>query len=118
MTSSPVASTDYINALAAGLSYGQNLYVVARVGTAWTSGTSLTIDIQCHEDSSFGSGVETVLTSGAIPVASLTANTTVWVAQLPPKSIEQYIRGYYTPAGTFDAGTIDLFFTPDVPVGW
>jgi len=107
------ASTNYIDQQNEGDAYEKELYVVARVGTAFTVGTSMEISLQTDDNTSFTSP-KTVGTSGVILEADLTENTIVWSARIP-KGMEQYIRGYYTVVGTHTTGTIDLFFTPDVP---
>ncbi len=108
------ASTNYINQGAAGDAYGGELYLVCRVGTAFATGTSLTISLQTDTDSGFATNLETLATSGAILTASLTANTEVFKIRLP-QGLKQYFRLYYTVAGSnFTTGTIDAFLTKDI----
>ena len=106
------ASTDYVDQSVGGDAYGQELYLVCRVGTAFANATSMTIDIQTDDNTSFSSAT-TLFSSGVILEAALTANTEVVKVRLP-KGLERYFRVYYTVDGTHNAGTIDAFLTPDV----
>jgi Na+-transporting NADH:ubiquinone oxidoreductase subunit NqrD len=110
------ASEDFIDSLAAGDAYGNELWFVVRVDTAFADGTSLAFELQCDDNTSFTSA-KTLAASGTILVAALTADTIVWKVKVPV-GVERYIRGYVTVAGTHSAGTLDMFFTPDIPVGW
>jgi hypothetical protein len=107
------ASTDYIDLGKAGDAYGNELYVVARVGTAFANATSMQISIQTDTDSGFATALETLVSSPVILEAALTENTEVFKVRLP-KGLKGYVRGYYTVDGTHNAGTIDLFLTPDI----
>jgi hypothetical protein len=106
------ASEDYIDQAVAGDAYGNELYLVCRVGTAFTDATSMAISIQTDDNTGFSSA-KTVYSSGAILEASLTANTEVVKVRIP-KGLERYFRVYYTVVGTHSTGTIDAFLTPDI----
>jgi len=106
------ASTDYIDQQAAGDAYGNELYLVCRVGTAFANATSMTIDIQTDDNTSFSSA-KTLFSSGVILEAALTLNTVVVKVRIP-KGLERYFRVYYTVDGTHNAGTIDAFFTDQI----
>ena len=117
------ASEDTVDTLAAGSAYGNELWLVVRVGTALSSSgedTTLTIDLQSDSafDFSTGSTLKTHVSSGAIAEASCTGNTIVWKTRVPP-GLQRYLRLSYT-VGTnnFTTGTIDAFLTPDVPIGF
>ena len=115
------ASEDYVDTLAAGSAYGNELWLVVRVGTALDSGgnnATLTISLQSDSDSDFSTTLKTHVSSGAIAEASCTANTIIWKTRVPP-GLQRYLRLYYT-VGTsnFASGTIDAFLTPDVPIGF
>jgi len=107
------ASTNYVDFGKAGDAYGQELYFVARVGTAFANATSMSIDLQADDNTSFSSP-DTIITSGAIAEADLKTNTIVFKTRIP-KGCQRYLRVYYTIVGTHNAGTIDAFLTPDVP---
>lgn len=107
------ASTDYIDLQKAGDAYGNELYLVCRVGTAFATLTSLTISIQTDDNTSFSSA-KTLVASQAILLAALTANTQVFAVRMP-KGLERYARVYYTVGGSdATAGTIDAFFTDQI----
>lgn len=115
------ASEDYVDTLAAGSAYGNELWLVVRVGTALNStgdDATLTISLQSDSDSGFSTTLKTHVSSGAIAEASCTANTIIWKTRVPP-GLQRYLRLYYT-VGTEDfiSGTIDAFLTPDVPIGF
>lgn len=113
------ASTDYINLGGKGDEYGNELYLVVRVKeqlVAAAGAATLTVEVQVADDSSFSTNLTTIATPvNALAKASLTANKIIAVAKMP-KPKRKYMRLYYT-AGTnnFSGGTIDAFFTPDVP---
>ena len=109
------ASTNVIDQGAAGDAYGNELFMVARVGTAFTAAGLATLDIQIQTATDLAFTTPIVLfDSGAIAKASLTANKEVVKVKVPPGG-KRYIRGYYTVAtGPMTAGTLDLFFTRDV----
>lgn len=110
------ASTEYINRGAKGSSVAHPTFVVVQTGDAFNTLTSLTIALQCHEDSAFGTGVKT-LVSTSVLLAGLTANTRVFAVQIPP-GCEQYLRLYYTVVGTNPTtGTLNAFLTDAIPVG-
>ena len=110
------ASTDVLDLGAAGDAVGNELYLVARVGTLFEgAGASLTIALQTAVAEGFGTPI-TLVSSPAIPVESLTSGATVFKVRLPTGA-QRYLRGYYTiTSGPFTAGKIDLFLTPSVEV--
>ena len=110
-------STDLIDQGAAGQAIGSELWLVGRVGTAFNSGdanATLTIALQSDSAKAFNAAVVTHY-SVVVPLASLTANSTLFKVKVPP-GLKQYVRGYYTVSAEMTAGTIDLFLTPDVEV--
>jgi hypothetical protein len=110
------ASTEYLNCGAAG-GGEPGPYVVFRVTQVFNTLTTLTVDLQCHEDSAFSTGTRTIASLGAVPLASLTANTIIGALKIPANH-EQYIRAYYTVGGSNPStGTISAFVTYDLPVG-
>ena len=115
------ASENYVDTLAAGSAYGNELWLVVRVGTALSSSgndTTLTIDLQSDSASDFSTALKTHVSSGAIAKEDCTANTIIWKTRIPP-GLQRYLRLYYTVEnGPFSGGTIDAFLTPDVPIGF
>jgi hypothetical protein len=108
------ASTYYVDLGADGDAYGEELYLVARVGTAFANATSMSISLQTDDVSTFNSDLTTLITSAAILEADLTENTIVFTCRVP-KGCRRYLRAYYTIDGTHNAGTIDCFLTTDIP---
>ena len=113
------ASTDVLDLGKAGVTYGAgSLFLVSRVGAAFEAegSATLTISLQTATDEAFTSPI-TVLSSGAIAKAALTANTIMQKADLNALPLQRYVRVYYTVAtGPMTAGTIESFLTPDVKV--
>lgn len=117
------ASEDVIDSLAAGTAYGNELWLVVRVGTALDSteeDATLTIGLQSDSASDFSTS-STLIThaqSDAILEAACTANTIIWKIKVPT-GLQRYIRLYYT-VGThnFTSGTVDAFLTPDIAIGF
>ena len=109
----PLGGTPTAN-LIRNIGVGEEIYLVIRVGQAFNTLTSLTVDVQTDDNTAFSSAA-VVATTGAIPLAQLTANTVVRVFALPPANYERYIRLNYTVTGTNPTtGTIDAFLTHDV----
>lgn len=117
------ASTNHIDLLATGTSYGAaaalnrdlgkgNLIpVYIGVTTAFATLTSLKVAVQTDDNSSFSSAT-TVLETEAIPVASLVAGYQFNIQNIPLQSTERYIRLYYTVAGSnATAGNIQAGIT-------
>ncbi|CAK0756579.1 conserved hypothetical protein [Gammaproteobacteria bacterium] len=113
-TNTSKASEDHINQGAAGDAVGNEMYFVVRVKDAFTSGTSLQFSLQCHDDASFGAPKTLAMSPVFLP-ADLTENNIVWAVRIP-KGCEQFIRGYGTVVGTFDAGTVDMFLASEIEV--
>ena len=109
----PLSGTPTAN-LIRNIGVGEEIYLVIRVGQAFNTLTSLTVDVQTDDNTAFSSAA-VVATTGAIPLAQLTANTIVRVLALPPANYERYIRLNYTVTGTNPTqGTVDAFLTHDV----
>lgn len=109
----PFGGTPTANAFR-DIGVGEQLYLVVRVGQVFNNLTSLTVDVQTDDNSGFGSAA-VVATTGAIPLAQLTANRVVRVLPLPPGNYERFVRLNYTVAGTAPTtGTVDAFLVKDV----
>lgn len=96
----------------------QALYLVVQVDTAATSGGSATLQVNLvTDDNASLSSPTTLVSSAAIPVASLTAGRVVMAVQLPMEgtAYERYI-GIQQVTGTaaFTAGKVNAFLTEDV----
>lgn len=109
----PLSGTPTANTIR-NIGVGEEIYLVVRVGQAFNTLTSLTVDVQTDDNTGFSSAT-VVATTGAIPLAQLTANTVVRVFALPPANYERYIRLNYTVTGTNPTqGTVDAFLAHDV----
>ena len=109
----PLGGTPTANTIR-NIGVGEEIYLVVRVGQAFNTLTSLTVDVQTDDNTAFSSAA-VVATTGAIPLAQLTANTIVRVLALPPANYERYVRLNYTVTGTNPTqGTVDAFLTHDV----
>ena len=107
------ASTYYIDGRAAGDALENNLYFIAKVGTAFVGCTSVEISFQTSSDNSTWT---TLFDSGAIALADLTANTYVVRTKIPI-GLKRYTRVYYTVSGTATAGTVSAYLQEGVCVG-
>jgi hypothetical protein len=100
---------------------GSEMYLVIRVATTATSGGSATGAFRLVSDAVATPDTSTATvhyTSGAIPVASLTAGATIAAVRLPSGSYERYIGvQQITAVAAFTAGAIDAFLTAD-PALW
>jgi hypothetical protein len=78
--------------------------IAAQVTEAFTGGTSVAVSLQTDTDEAFGT-VETLVTTAAVPVASLVAGYTFRLSTLPV-GMKTYSRLYYTVVGTPTAGAV------------
>lgn len=99
------ASTNILNLAprATGLAFdvgrGVNVPLMIKVTEAFNNLTSLTVSIQTDDNVGFASPT-TIATTPAIPLASLLAGYVFPIDFLPRGISEQYLRLYYTVAGT------------------
>lgn len=89
--------------------WAQQIYIT--IGTTFTGGTSLTVNLAAAPDNGSGSpGTYTVISAtGAIPVANLTSGSVIplaWNVLFPISLKPRFFELQYSPAGTFGAGTI------------
>lgn len=97
-----------------------SVFVVARVGTAFTAAGAGTLEVQLVSDSTANLATAPVIhvSSGAIPKATLVANKTVWMSQLPYGDYKRYVGiNYVVASGPMTAGTIDTWLT-NLPQFW
>lgn len=89
------------------------------VMTAFAGGTSLTMNIVQSDDAAVSVNVTTVGSTGAIPVASLTAGAR-FAAQINPRLVskgQRYFAVQYVPVGTFTAGAVYTDFGAEIQDG-
>lgn len=104
------------------LGIGGEMWLVLQVDTTATSGGSATVQFHLASDSTAAVATDGSATyhfsTGAIPVASLTAGSTVACVQLPSGSYERYLGVLQTTAvAALTAGKINAFLTSD-PARW
>ena len=111
-----VVSTDiYDTGAAVDVGIGEEMYLVVQTVAAVTSGGAATVQLvlQTDDNSSFSSAREFPLT-GAIALASLTANTVQYRGRLPI-GLERYVRLVYRiGTTTTTAGTATAFLTKGI----
>ena len=117
---SAVLSTNTIDLLQArDIGEGTELNLRLAVGTAFTGLTALTCEVIIADDAALTSNVTVVGSTGAIPVAQLTAGAR-FACGLNPRigSIgKRYVGARYTPTGTGTAGTLIAEIGTDIQDG-
>lgn len=111
-------STNVIDHLAAGIPYGSSVAltrdlgvgpevpILVQVTETFTGLTSVQVTYQTCDAEGFGSGVDNVISTAAVPVAELKAGYQFSIDQIPFKSRKRYSRLNYTVVGTGTAGKI------------
>jgi hypothetical protein len=106
----------------ANRSIAEGGYVVFRIGAAFSqaSGSSEWI-VACSAAATMGT--DTVLwSSGTVAfgtLAALTLNSIAWVVKLPRKLPLRYLGvGWYPTTAAFTTGTMDIFISPNAPLGF
>ncbi|MFC5373972.1 Bbp16 family capsid cement protein [Brevundimonas faecalis] len=111
-------STNVIDHLAAGIPYGSSaaltrdlgtgpeVPILVQVTTTFTGLTSLAVTYQTSDVENFGSGVDNVVTTAAVPAADLKAGYQFAIDQIPYKARKRYSRLNYTVVGTGTGGAI------------
>lgn len=107
------ASTNYIDTLAAGDAY-MDIWFIVLIKTAVANCTSIAFDLRTDSSSSFGTD-KVLFSTGAILVASLTANSYQAKVRIP-QGAKRYLRGYATivGGGATMTGSWDMKFVEDV----
>ena len=98
---------------------GKDIYLRVQVGAAFTGGTSVEFQAIIHDDTAQSVNVQVVGTTGAIPVASLTAGKR-FVAELNPQIAalgRRYISMRAVNVGANAAGTAMADFGIEVQDG-
>ena len=114
-TDTTVVSTN-VKDTGAGRDYGrgEHMWVNVYTGAAASGGTSVQVILQTSDAENFGSGVVEYPLTGALPVASVTANKKL-VQQALPRGLKRYIRLAYKNVGAVTAVTYTSFLTLGVP---
>lgn len=114
---STAASTNIYDAGAQGDANGHNLWIVVRVNTALTSGTStgtVSAQLETADDSGFTTNKTTLIATGAIIVTTAVAGYVFMKAQIP-LGIRRYLRVNYVVASeNLTGGAFDAFIVSDV----
>lgn len=87
------------NAITRDLGKGRPIDIRVQVVTAFATLTSLAVAVQTDDAENFGSAV-TVLSSPAVPVASLVAGYVFPIQWVPRGTVGRYLRLNYTVVGT------------------
>lgn len=109
--SSGSGASDVIKTDVKGDAYNA-LWLVIRSIAAAAGGTSVVVKLQTASDEAFTSPKD-LFVSPAILTASLTENTELAKVRLP-LGCDKHLRLKYEATGTFTAGTVEGYLTPDV----
>lgn len=91
--------------------FAGDLFLVVQTGTAFAGGTSLEIKLASDSTADLATSPTQHASTGAIPVAQLTANKVLAVLPVPPGDYERYVGLILDATGTFTAGTLKAFLT-------
>lgn len=97
-------STNVIDHSVSEIGPGEPVEILAQVTEDFAGGTSVAVSLQTDDDEAFGT-VETLVTTDAVPVASLTAGYQFRLSTLPV-GVKTYSRLNYTVVGTPTAGAV------------
>lgn len=121
VAATPVVSTDTIDLQnIRDIGEGQDLYMVFTIVAAYTDLTSLTMEVIGATNTALTTGVVSLGSSGAVALASLTANATFAVRINPAlySTGTRYIGARYTTVGTTPAaGTVCAYIVTDIQDG-
>lgn len=95
---------------------GQDLYVVCTVGTAFSGGTNVQVDVIVADDTALTTNTKVIGTFGTILTAAL-VNGAEFVARINPQIGtvgQRYLGVRYTVSGTYSAGTIFADVVSDI----
>ncbi len=110
-------STNILDMQSSGLEMGAGtpIYLNIRVGVAAAAGTSLTVVFHNSSTTDIDAGTEgstnnTVWSSGAIPIANLTAGAWITRLSLPVNfDANRYVGIQYTASGTLTSCTVNAW---------
>lgn len=92
--------------------FAGDLFLVVQTGTAFATLTSLEVRLVSDSTADLATSPTVHVSTGAIPVAQLTANKVLAVLPVPPGDYERYIGLVYDVTGTnATTGTIKAFLT-------
>lgn len=115
-----IAATDVVDLLVArDVGEGTNLYMVVSVITAFAGGTSIEFIAKGSTDATIVTGDPTLVSTGAIALASLTAGAQ-FVVRLPPLIASlgyRYLGAFYDVTGTMTAGTVTVDIVTEIQDG-
>ena len=115
-----LAATDVVDLLTArDIGEGHELYMVVTVITAFAGGTSIDFIVKGSTDATIVTGDTTLGSSGAIPLASLTAGAQFAVRINPQIGSLglRYLGAFYDVTGTMSAGTVTTDIVTDIQDG-
>lgn len=115
-----LAATDVVDLLTArDIGQGTDLYMVVTVITAFAGGTSIDFIVKGSTDATIVTGDTTLGSSGAIPLASLTAGAQFAVRINPVIGSLglRYLGAFYDVTGTMTAGTVTTDIVTDIQDG-
>jgi hypothetical protein len=115
-----LAATDVVDLLTArDIGEGHALYMVVTVITAFAGGTSIDFVVKGSTDATIVTGDTTLGSSGAIPLASLTAGAQFAVRINPVIGSLglRYLGAFYDVTGTMTAGTVTTDIVTDIQDG-
>jgi hypothetical protein len=117
----PVLSTNTINlSNIRDIGEGEDMYMVFTVVAAYNNLTSLQFEVIGSTATDLSTGVVPIGSSGAVPLASLTANATFYVRINPQNASKgtQYLGARYTTVGTTPTtGSVCAYITKDIQDG-
>lgn len=110
-TGTQYSTNSYDTADGSSIGDGEELWLVANVGTAFAGGTSLAVNVVDSANADLSS--PTVLAgSGVIAEASLTAGARILRLRLPSNT-QRYVGLQFVTVGTHTAGTINANIVRD-----
>jgi hypothetical protein len=94
-----------------GGGFAGSLFLVIQIGTAFA--TTVTMEVKLASDSTANLATSPTIhaSTGAIPLAQLTANTVVAVIPVPPGAYERFVGLIYDMTTNATAGTVRAFLT-------
>ncbi len=121
ITGTDVASTDIVDlTVARDIGEGENLFICITVGAAaFAGGTSIDFILKGSTDTTIAAGDPTIVSTGAIVTASLTAGSQ-HIMRIPPLLASlgyRYIGMFYDVTGTMTAGTVTVDVVKDIQDG-
>lgn len=91
--------------------FAGDLFLVVQTGTGFAGLTSLTVELVSDSVATLDASPTVHVSTGAIPVANLGANTVAAVLPIPPGDYERFVGLRYDVDGAGSAGTVKAFLT-------